>query len=283
MTYGVGMPELRARLASGPPVLLDGGLATELEARGHDLHHELWSARVLDEDPDAIREVHRAFVDAGAECVITATYQAPAEPVERLERAVRLARESGARFVAGSVGPFGASLADGSEFTGDYPDVDLFGWHAKRFRYLAGCDVDVLACETIPHRGEAEALAELARDCPVPVWFAFTCRDGKRLRDGTPLREAAAIVEPVAVAIGVNCTDPRYVEELIDELPDSRPVVVYPNSGERYEGRRWVGEKTFLRHAPRWRAKGVAMIGGCCRVGPADIARLGNRSPGARS
>jgi len=267
------MQSLRERLAEGPPVVLDGGLATELEARGHDLDHDLWSARVLDEDPDAIGAVHRAYVDAGAECVITATYQAPAEPTARLALAVRLARASGAPYVAASVGPFGASLADGSEFTGDYPAVDLRTWHERRFRFLESCDVDALACETIPKGAEAEALASLVTDRK-PAWFAFSCRDGKHLRDGTPLREASRIVEPVALAIGINCTDPRHVEEAIGELPRSRPIVVYANSGERYEQRRWTGDPSFDRFVDRWLAQGVRMIGGCCRVGPDAIARI---------
>ncbi|MHC4452900.1 MAG: homocysteine S-methyltransferase [Planctomycetota bacterium] len=266
------MPTLRERLEHGPPIILDGGLATELEARGHDLDHKLWSARLLDENPNAIREVHRAYVDAGAECVITATYQAPASPAERLSLAVRLARGSGARFVAASIGPYGASLADGSEYTGNYPDIDLRAWHEERFEFLASCDVDALACETIPNLEEAKALASLVRP-EMPTWFTFSCKDGKHLRDGTPLREAAKIVEPVALAIGINCTDPKHVDQLIDELHTDKPIVVYPNSGESYVNRRWVGESTFMRHAPHWLDR-VRMIGGCCRVGPTAISKL---------
>ncbi|MHC4939436.1 MAG: homocysteine S-methyltransferase [Planctomycetota bacterium] len=271
------MPNLRERLEHGPPVILDGGLATELEQRGSDLRHELWSARLLDEDPDAIREVHRAYVEAGAECVITATYQAPAHPTERLALAVRLARASGAPFVAGSIGPYGASLADGSEYTGDYPDIDLRAWHAERFEFLAGCDVDVLACETIPNVREAEALASLVTP-DMPAWFSFSCKDRLHLRDGTPLREAARIVEPVALAIGVNCTEPCHVANLIGELPESRPVVVYPNSGEIYANGVWSGDAEFERYVDLWLRRGVRMIGGCCRVGPAEIRELAART-----
>jgi homocysteine S-methyltransferase len=268
------MPHLRERLAAGPPVILDGGLATELEARGHDLDHPLWSAHLLDTNPDAIREVHRAYVEAGAECVITATYQAPAKPTGRLAMAVQLARESGAKYVAGSIGPYGASLADGSEYTGDYPEIDLKAWHEPRYRFLESTGVDALACETIPNGAEAEALALLVTPRK-PAWFAFTCKDGKHLRDGTPLEEAAKIVEPKALAIGINCTDPQFVEELIEQLPRTRPIVVYPNSGEHYENKQWKGERTFERYVQRWLQKGVALIGGCCRVNPESIHLLG--------
>jgi len=269
------MPNLRERLLRGPPVLLDGGLATELEARGHDLDHALWSARLLDDDPDAIREVHRAYVNAGAECVITATYQAPARPTDRLALAVQLARESGASYVAASIGPYGASLADGSEYTGAYPKIDLEAWHRERFEFLASCDVDALACETIPNIEEAKALARLVRP-EMPTWFSFSCKDGQHLRDGTPIREAVKVVEPVALAVGINCTAPEHVDQLLDELDTDRPLIVYPNSGENYVNRRWIGESTFLDHAPHWLDR-ASMIGGCCRVGPNAISKLAQR------
>ena len=274
------MTDLRQRIASGSPLLLDGGLATSLEARGFDLDHGLGSARLLDQDPGAILDVHRAFVAAGAECVITATYQAPASPTARLELAVRLARESGARFVAASIGPYGASLADGSEYTGDYPAVDLRAWHERRFGFLAACDIDALACETIPNIEEATALAELVLP-EVPTWFSFSCRDGRHLRDGTPIRDAVLIVAPMAVAVGVNCTAPRFVDSLIDEIraATDKPIVVYPNSGEEYDAktRSWSGKSTFLEHAAGWLDRGVRIIGGCCRVGPDAIRTLAER------
>ena len=198
--------------------ILDGGLATELQARGFDLDDPLWSARVLIDQPDAIRDVHRAYVEAGADCVITATYQAdlaaPDVTPELPQRAVTLAHESGARMVAASVGPYGAVLANGAEYTGDYPGMDvrtLVEWHEERFGILAASGADVLACETIPSADEAEALASLAERHPeTPAWFSFSCRDGAHLRDGSPVREVAARCArvPNVVAIGMNCTAP---------------------------------------------------------------------------
>lgn len=256
--------------------MLDGGLATELEARGHDLNHALWSARLLDDDPDAIRAVHAAYVAAGAEIVITASYQAPAEPAARLARSVDLARASGARFVAASIGPYGAALADGSEYTGDYGDVDLRTWHEPRLRFLESCDIDLLACETIPCLAEAEALADLVEK---PAWFAFTCRDGTTLRDGTPIADAVRAVESKAIAVGINCTDPQHVAPLLDAIDTELPLVAYPNSGETYDPvtKTWSGRSAFLDHVPAWIDRGVRIVGGCCRVGPIEIAELTTR------
>jgi len=249
------MTTIRARVETGRVLLLDGGLATELESRGWNLDDPLWSARLLIDDPAAIREVHRAYVDAGAECVITASYQASGEA-----GSVRLAREAGARFVAASVGPYGAALANGAEFTGDYPGMDeqaLFDWHAERFAGLAAAGPDAMACETIPRADEARALARLAATQPdMPVWFSFTCKDGKHLRDGTPLRAAveACADAPNVLAIGVNCTAPRHIDELIAELraASDHPIVIYPNSGEQFDGatRTWSGANDTENFAP---------------------------------
>jgi len=261
-----------ARLASGPPILLDGGLATQLEAQGHTLDSDLWSARLLRDDPKAIVEAHRAFIEAGTECVITATYQARAEPAELLLLAVELARESGARFVAASVGPYGAVLGNGAEYTGDYPkNVDLEAWHAPRFETLASSGADILACETIPNIDEARALARLAAG--TTCWFSFSCKDGKHLRDGTPIAEAAEAVAYVATAIGVNCTAPEHVESVLNEIRrvTDKPLVAYPNSGETYKNGVWSGEKRF---PPRW--GDARLVGGCCRISPADIEALGS-------
>ncbi len=305
MVTGSRRDELRARIGAGPTLVLDGGLATELEARGYDLSDPLWSARLLFEDPDAIRDVHRAYVDAGAECVISASYQATlggfrargrtrAESEALLARSVTLAREAGPRFVAASIGPYGAALANGAEYTGDYPGMDerrLREWHAPRFEILAQSGADVLACETIPNGAEARALASLAADfADVPVWFGFSCRDGAHLRDGTSVRAVArdCACAPNAVAIGVNCTAPRFVDALLAELGEASavPIVAYPNSGEDYDATRgtWSGENevgAYGELAARWSRAGARLLGGCCRTGPAHIRAIAAAARGA--
>ena len=275
---------LSALLAAGP-ILLDGGLATELEAQGHDLSSALWSARLLTDDPEAIVVAHHAFFEAGAQVAITASYQAPLELIGSSVRLARQARDRHGhqdRWIAGSVGPYGASLADGSEYHGHYdiPLAELRAWHRPRIDRLAEAGVDLLALETVPCLVEAEALlAELA-GTGLPAWLSITCA-GDRTRAGEPAAEAFAMARGVdeVLAVGVNCTDPRDATGLIETAATAsgKPVVVYPNSGENWDAieRCWVGEPAFrVEDVRRWVDDGARLIGGCCRVGPAQIAGL---------
>ncbi|MFC4007692.1 homocysteine S-methyltransferase [Nonomuraea purpurea] len=280
-------------------LVLDGGLATRLESLGADLSDELWSARLLLEEPEVIRRAHADYFAAGADVATTAGYQATipgfvrrgldAGEAERLiRRSVELAAqardEAGRGLVAASVGPYGAYLANGAEYTGDY-DLDedgLFAWHLPRWEILASTGADLLACETIPSYAEARALARLLRHTPgVKAWVSFSCRDGERLNDGTPIGRAAALFGGSAqvVAVGVNCTPPRHIPSLISRLSGGAPVVVYPNSGETWDAghRRWLGladPVEFGQAAKEWRQAGASMIGGCCRTTPEHIRQI---------
>ena len=274
------------------PVVLDGGLATELERRGHDLSSDLWSARLLLDSPSEIVEVHRAYAAAGAEVATTASYQlsyagAAAVGVDRdgtdrlLRLSIQLAREGGSRWVAASVGPYGATLADGSEYRGD-DDLDvaaLRAWHRPRLEVLASAGADVLAVETIPSIREVEALVLELDRLGVPAWISVTC-DGVRLRDGTPAERAFAMAADCdsVVALGVNCTAPADVGALLTlAAAYDKPVVVYPNSGESWDPvrRAWTGESGVDPSAVAgWLRVGARLVGGCCRVGPDRIAAI---------
>ncbi len=283
---------------SGPSesVLIgDGGLATELEARGHDLSDPLWSARLLADAPHEIVAVHAAYFRAGATIATTASYQASfpgfaARGIDRsaatvlLRRSVELARaardEAGAAgLVAASVGPYGAALADGSEYRGRYglSVAALTRWHRPRLEILADAGADLLACETVPDVDEAEALVDLVGSVGVPAWLSYTI-DGTRTRAGQPLADAFAVAAgiPEIVALGVNCCAPDDVAPAIGlAAAVGKPVIVYPNSGERWDGRAWTGPRTFSAQlAAQWVAAGARIVGGCCRVGPADISAL---------
>jgi homocysteine S-methyltransferase len=280
-------------------LVTDGGMATALEARGHDLSDALWSARLLIDAPAEITAVHRSFFRAGADIAITASYQASydglaARGVDRagveraLRRSVELAREAAAssderrRWVAASIGPYGAVLADGSEYRGRYglSVAALRAWHRPRMEVLASAAPDLLALETVPDVDEAEALADALAGLGVPAWLSYSI-DGDRTRAGQPLADAFAVAAgvPEIVAVGVNCCAPADVPAavvLASEIT-GKPVIAYPNSGEGWDARAraWTGPSTFAAaEAQRWVAEGARIVGGCCRVGPADIARL---------
>jgi homocysteine S-methyltransferase len=305
---------LAALLEHQGVAILDGGLATELELRGADIGDDLWSARLLVDDPDSVHSLHLDYLDAGADCIVSASYQATIEGFTRrglddeeavgmLRRSVELALTARDEFwsvaenhgyrhrplVAASIGPYGAFLADGSEYSGDYglDAEELAGFHRRRLEILAGCGTDLLACETIPSLVEARVLVRLLEATPgCRAWISFSCRDGARISDGTQIAAAAAeiAVSPSVIAVGINCTAPRHIASLIEAVrpATSKPIAVYPNSGESYdaEAKCWLpgtGSLDLAAAATKWVGLGATIIGGCCRTGPADIRALRNR------
>ena len=279
-------------------LISDGGLATELEARGHDLTDDLWSARLLSEDPGEIVAVHEAYFTAGARIATTSSYQASFEGFARrgidrtdaeglMRRSIELAktaRESvaGPAWVAASVGPYGAMLAHGEEYVGRYglSVAELTAWHRPRLEVLISAEPDVLALETIPDSDEAEALVRLVREYQVPAWLSYTI-DGDRTRAGQPLEDAFAVAAavPEIVAVGINCCAPADVLGSVETARrvTGKPVIVYPNSGEVWDGenRVWVGSPGMdTALAADWVAAGARIVGGCCRVRPDDIAAM---------
>jgi homocysteine S-methyltransferase len=298
-------------LAQRPVMVLDGALATELEGRGADLNDPLWSAKCLLEQPDLIRAVHLDYFRAGADVATTATYQAsfeafagrgisPQRAADVMCNAVSLAIAArDAMFatarrgddeirplVAASIGPYGAMLADGSEYRGHYEvdDDALADFHRPRLQVLAGAGADLLAFETIPCLREARVLAGLLREHPgLCAWISFSCRDGERNSEGEHIGACVAELHryPQIVAVGVNCTPPQYITSLLRQMRErtDKPLLVYPNSGECYEpsSKQWKGDRgaiDFGEQARRWHAEGARLIGGCCRTGPLDIRKV---------
>jgi homocysteine S-methyltransferase len=298
-------------------LVLDGGLATELEARGHDISGALWSARLLRSAPEAIEQLHYDYYAAGACVAITASYQASYEgfaalgigedeTTSLLRLSVELACRARERYqrdhpderrrlyVAASVGPYGAISHDGAEYRGDYGlTVDaLVAFHARRFAVLAAAGADLLACETIPVLDEARACVRLLEQHRGTLaWLSFTSPDGVHTSHGEPLVECAQLADGTAnvVAVGVNCVRPEVVGTAIRSLKagTGKPVVVYPNSGERWAAgeERWHGSPDgsgLAALAPQWIAAGARLVGGCCRVGPEQIAGLTQALSGRR-
>lgn len=293
---------LAEALAEGP-VLLDGGLSNQLEAQGCDLSDALWSARLLTDAPEQIEAAHLAYLRSGAQVLITASYQATFEGFGRhgigpgrtgalLARSVELARRAAGAarradpgrevWVAASVGPYGAMLADGSEYRGRYGLTvrELERFHRPRMAALAEAEPDVLALETVPDVDEAEAVVRVAEETGLPVWLSYSVAGG-RTRAGQPLEEAFAVAagREAVVAVGVNCCDPAEAEEAVRVAVavTGKPAVVYPNSGEGWDagGRGWTGRSTFDPGRVRaWTGAGARLVGGCCRVGPDRIKEL---------
>ena len=304
---------LDALLSRVPVVVLDGALATELERRGADLRDPLWSAEELIEAPGRIHDVHLDYFRAGADVASTATYQATYEGFARrgldavaasrlMHAAVAIARAARDEFwadpavragrerplIAASIGPYGAMLGDGSEYRGGY-GLDrsaLRAFHRPRLATLARGGADLLAFETVPSLEEALALAELVGEWPgLTAWLSFACRDGAHTAEGQPVEAAAAALDthPQIVAIGVNCTAPRFVPEILARMAAAtrKPLIAYPNSGEQYDANAkcWHGAGTtdgagFAHAAAGWHRAGARVIGGCCRTGPAEIRAI---------
>lgn len=284
--------------------VLDGGLASELEYVGADINGPLWSAQVLEDSPDKILAVHRAYLKAGADCIETASYQvsrmgyaevglAPQRADIALLHAVSLARTAAAEFIdkptliAVSLGPFGAALHNGAEYHGNYDCThdELVNFHRERIEVLAGLKgPEVLAFETLPSLEEARAIGEALAPFPwLSAWFSFTCKDAQHVAHGEALRECAAFVSTLSqtVAVGVNCTAPALIAPLIAELRAAtvNPILVYPNSGEVWDAqaRRWAGVSTpeaFGGLSTKWFEAGAQIVGGCCRTRPAHIQQV---------
>jgi homocysteine S-methyltransferase len=291
------------------PLIIDGGLATQLEAQGCDLNNRLWSAALLQSDPQAIVDASRAYLDAGAECIATASYQTSREgfgsvglgadeadalmllSVQLAERARHeYLRDNpdttDSPLVAASIGPYGAMLHDGSEYKGDYGvSADtLRDFHAERLALFDHSGADILAVETIPSILEAEVLAELLKNCETPSWVSFSCRDAEHISDGSKLADAVRLFagHNTVFAVGINCTPPQFAVPLIEIVRHAVPekaVIAYPNSGEIYhvEDNSWAGTATPLDYASaarEWVKAGASIVGGCCRTTPEHIRQI---------
>lgn len=292
-------------------MVLDGAFATELERRGLNIKDPLWSAKVLLEDPDVIGEVHYDYLQSGADCVITSSYQATIEGFTRrglsqeeayklIQLSVHIAKNARDHFwsqerhrgnrpkplVAASVGPYGAYLADGSEYLGEYTinENQLKEFHRLRMKALIEAEPDILACETIPCLSEARALATLLKEFPgTYAWMSFSAKDGEHISSGEKIAECAKVLDAYEqiVAIGVNCTSTEYIVELIAQIQKgtNKPIIVYPNSGEHYDvaTKTWEGQihcTSFAQNAIDWYNQGARIIGGCCRTSPKDIEEI---------
>ena len=309
------MNPLAERSSRKGVLVLDGALATELERNGCDLDHPLWSARVLMDEPGQIEKVHLSYLAAGADLIVTSGYQASVPGFRNAGLSERQARElyrdsiriavearhtfasrngipeSDRALVAASIGPYGAYLADGSEYRGHYSisERELQEFHGDRIAMVMEMMRDLqdgpelMAFETIPSLKEALILARILKSHPgAHAWLSFTCRDDARTCEGQRIEDCARELESFAqiVAIGVNCTAPVHITPLVRKLAATtvKPIIVYPNSGEGFDPvrKQWTGERTVAskQAVAGWVAAGASIVGGCCRTTPEDIARM---------
>ncbi|XP_069493160.1 homocysteine S-methyltransferase-like isoform X2 [Ambystoma mexicanum] len=293
--------------------ILDGGLSSELGVSGFLIEDDpLWSARVLQTNPSAIKDVHLNFLRSGADVITTATYQASLEgfrkhlglgvedAAELLKSGVKIAKDAVDTFlsevsdkksllVAGSVGPYGAFLHDCSEYTGNYVDAmsveEFMAWHRPQLQCLASAGVDLFALETIPSQKEAEALVALLREFPnTKAWVSYSCKDELHTSHGEKFEDAVNVATKSSqlVAVGVNCSPPNLISHLLKSANRTThlaiPWIAYPNRGgvwDLHAG--WSGaaiQKTVAEYAPDWVALGAKWIGGCCQITASDIADL---------
>lgn len=300
--------ELNAFLNSDQTLIIDGGLSNVLESQGCDLNHKLWTAQFLDQNPHAIEEAHVAYLKSGAQCITTASYQASIpglmsigydhrqakliilKSVQLAERAIERALDAGLikerPFIAASIGPYGAYLADGSEYRGNYgvSDVVLRDFHVERIKILDQSNADILACETIPDLQETRILSDLLKTVDKPAWISFSCKDEQHVNDGSKINECVSLLRnhPKVFAVGANCTNPSYISRLIQNLHASgwdRKIIAYPNSGEVYDplSKTWYGSSDpdhFVEMSKEWLKMGLDLLGGCCRIGPYHIERI---------
>jgi homocysteine S-methyltransferase len=292
-------------------VILDGAMATELEKKGADLNHPLWSARLLREKPSLIRQVHLDYLKSGADIITTASYQASfpgfekqgytkPEAIDLLNLSTRLALEARTEarergysgipepLIAASIGPYGAYLADGSEYRGDYHVhvEDLMDFHRERLKILAESGADLFACETIPCPEEAIALVNLLKEFPgTSAWISFSCKNDSMVCSGAAFADCIELVNDSeqVLAVGVNCTAPQYVESLVKiaGAVTEKYILAYPNKGETWDAKykKWLpgeGSPDFESCALIWKKAGASLIGGCCRTTPEDIRKMRN-------
>ncbi len=293
-------------------IINDGAAGTHLESFNCDLNHKLWTAKILKEQPNLIKQVHLDYFEAGADCGMSVSYQATIkglmengsseeEACEIIKSSITILNEARDEWyeksgkalgrpyplISGAVGPYGAYLANGAEYRGDY-EIDkefLINFHKKRMTILWEAGADLLAIETIPNIQEAIILAEIAEEIGAKCWLTFSCKNYTDISDGTPIKDAVKMIEKFSsiVSVGVNCTAPKYISNLIDEIKKSsdKYITIYANSGEKYDPitKTWDGSKDgkrYVDYAVEWKEKGATLIGGCCGTTPKEIKEIKN-------
>lgn len=289
------------------PIILDGGLSFPIEEKGINLNSKLWTAELLISNEKIIKSIHLEYLKAGAQFITTSSYQASIKSLKNkgfnfeeskkiILKSVDLAEDVKNLFkkkyknkkkimIAASIGPYGSYLSDGTEYKGDY-DVNnktIFDFHKSKIQILDNSNADVLAFEAIPSFREAKIISKILEDCKKKSWVSFTCKNGLEISDGTLLATCCNFLKnnPNIFALGVNCTSPKYITQLIKLLKNNcgdKKIIIYPNSGKKYDSvnKIWIGEKnnSFDNLLKEWIDLGIDILGGCCGIGPKQIKKI---------
>lgn len=297
-------------------LITDGAAGTHLESMGCDLNDALWTAKVLKDNPEYIKQLHKDYFQAGADFGVTVSYQATiegymkqgysqAQAIDLIKTSALLlldAREEWWQtegkaaqrlypIAAASIGPYGAFLADGSEYRGDYTlsKQALYEFHKPRIEILWAQGLDLIAAETIPLLEEALVIAQIVQELGAQCWISFSARNESQISNGQAIAECVEALEAFAcvAAIGVNCTAPKYIQGLVQAIQSKtqKPIVVYANLGNTYDP----DTKTWCRHdtqasssanisyqdyVRQWVNAGVKIVGGCCGTTPQEIKQI---------
>lgn len=304
--------DLTKILTKSQLLITDGAAGTHLESMGCDLNDELWTAKVLKDSPELIKQLHRDYFQAGADFGVTVSYQATiegymkkgltkAEAVDLIKASATLLLEARDEWwkdegkaanrlfpiTAASIGPYGAFLADGSEYRGDYElsKDELHLFHQERIKLLWNQGVDLIAAETIPRLDEAMVIAEIVQELDAKCWITFSAKNESQICNGQDISECIRALEPFdcVVAVGINCTAPKFIGGLIEKIntETTKPIIVYGNLGNYYDpnSKTWCEHdrneaKSYLDYALLWKNLGAKIIGGCCGTTPTEIKQI---------
>ena len=280
------------------PAILDGGLSYPLEKKGLDIKNDLWVSELLISNPKAIKKAHIDYIDSGAEIITSSSYQASfnllknrgydeSKSKEIILKSIKILKHLKKKYkknfiIAASIGPYGSSLADGSEYKGlkDIDEEKVYKFYKKKVDILDKSEADLLAFETIPSFKEAKIISEIIKSAKKKCWISFSCQNEKEINDGTHIEKCCILLKnhPKVFVIGINCTPPIYISNLIQIIKKTiinKKIIAYPNSGEVYDGKKkvWRGSviRSFESYIDEWLTLGVDILGGCCRVGPEEI------------
>ena len=281
--------------------LLDGSMSFPLEKKGYNLHDKLWTGKALINDPDLIKNIHKGYIEAGADYISTATYQIsfnrlkemgyqPDEIKEIFQKSVDLVKDAILESkpkneikIVGSFGPYASFDPEASEYVGEYnvSDNAIMNFHLNNIHVIEETDLDILLYETIPCLREIEILSKILSHSSKEIWISVTCNENIEFRDGSSFEEACKIISNIenVTTMGINCFSPLLVKKAIKKLKkySNKKTIVYPNSGEIYnpKDKFWSGKNDYNDlMIKNWLSLSPDIIGGCCRVGFDNIKNM---------